>query len=253
MVRKNKKITAAILIIGNEILSGRTKDQNVSYLASWLNNNLGIKTEEVRIIPDIEKTIIKNISTLRKKYNYVLTTGGIGPTHDDITAKSISKALKVKYNYNREAFNILEKYYGKKNFNSGRKKMARMPSGSKLIYNPSSIAPGFIIKNVICLPGIPSIIRSMIDNLKNYLKPGSKTYSLTINMIAVESKIAKELSVIQKKYKKFVDIGSYPFFRLGKVGVAVVTRSVKKKLLQSCHKEIIKMIRKKKIKIFTRI
>ena len=253
MVRKNKKITAAILIIGNEILSGRTKDQNVSYLASWLNNNLGIKTEEVRIIPDIEKTIIKNISTLRKKYNYVLTTGGIGPTHDDITAESISKALKVKYNYNREAFNILEKYYGKKNFNNGRKKMAKMPSGSKLIYNPSSIAPGFIIKNVICLPGIPSIIRSMIDNLKNYLKPGSKTYSLTINMMAVESKIAKELSVIQKKYKKFVDIGSYPFFRLGKVGVAVVTRSVKKKLLQSCHKEIIKMIRKKKIKIFTRI
>ena len=253
MVRKNKKITAAILIIGNEILSGRTKDQNVSYLASWLNNNLGIKTEEVRIIPDIEKTIIKNISTLRKKYNYVLTTGGIGPTHDDITAESISKALKVKYNYNREAFNVLEKYYGKKNFNNGRKKMARMPSGSKLIYNPSSIAPGFIIKNIICLPGIPSIIRSMIDNLKNYLKPGSKTYSLTINMIAVESKIAKELSVIQKKYKKFVDIGSYPFFRLGEVGVAVVTRSVKKKLLQSCHKEIIKMVRKKKIKTFTGI
>jgi len=131
--------------------------------------------------------------------------------------------------------------------------MARMPSGSKLIYNPSSAAPGFIIKNIICLPGIPSIIKSMIDNLKNYLKPGSKTYSLTINMITVESKIAKELSVIQKKYKKFVDIGSYPFFRLGKVGVAVVTRSVKKKLLQSCHKEIIKMIRKKKIKTFTRI
>ncbi len=131
--------------------------------------------------------------------------------------------------------------------------MARMPSGSKLIYNPSSRAPGFIIKNIICLPGIPSIIKSMIDNLKNYLKSGSKTYSLTINMITVESKIAKGLGVIQKKYKKFVDIGSYPFFRFGKVGVAVVTRSVKKKLLQSCHKEIIKMIRKKKIKTFTRI
>ena len=249
MVRKNKKITAAILIIGNEILSGRTKDQNVSYLASWLNNNLGIKTEEVRIIPDIEKTIIKNILTLRKKYNYVLTTGGIGPTHDDITSESISKALKVKYNYNREAFNILEKYYGKKNFNSGRKKMARMPSGSKLIYNPSSIAPGFIIKNVICLPGIPSIIKSMIDNLKNYLKPGSKTYSLTINMITVESKIAKELSVIQKKYKKFVDIGSYPFFRLGKIGVSVVTRSTSKIKLQIVNRDLIKLVRLKKIKI----
>ncbi len=249
MVRKNKKITAAILIIGNEILSGRTKDQNVSYLASWLNNNLGIKTEEVRIIPDIEKTIIKNISTLRKKYNYVFTTGGIGPTHDDITAKSTSKALKVKYNYNREAFNILEKYYGKKNFNSGRKKMAKMPSGSKLIYNPSSIAPGFIIKNIICLPGIPSIIKSMIDNLKNYLKSGSKTYSLTINMITVESKIAKELSVIQKKYKKFVDIGSYPFFRLEKIGVSVVSRSTSKMKLESVNRDLIKLVRLKKIEI----
>ena len=118
MVRKNKKITASILIIGNEILSGRTKDQNVSYLASWLNENLGIKIGEVRVVPDIEKKIIVNVLNLCKIYDYVLTTGGIGPTHDDITSKSISKAFGKKYVYNKEAFNILKKYYGNKNFNN---------------------------------------------------------------------------------------------------------------------------------------
>ena len=122
MVRKNKKITASILIIGNEILSGRTKDQNVSYLASWLNENLGIKIGEVRVVPDIEKKIIVNVLNLCKIYDYVLTTGGIGPTHDDITSKSISKAFGKKYVYNKEAFNILKKYYGNKNFNNPRKK-----------------------------------------------------------------------------------------------------------------------------------
>ena len=126
MARKNKKISCAIIIIGNEILSGRTKDQNVSYLASWLNNNLGIKIEEVRIVPDIEKRIINSVITLSKKYNYVLTTGGIGPTHDDITSKSISKAFKKKYTYNKEAYGILKKYYGKK-FNNPRKKCLKCP------------------------------------------------------------------------------------------------------------------------------
>ena len=248
MVRKNKKKSCAILIIGNEILSGRTKDQNVSFLASWLNSNLGIKVEEARIIPDIEKIIVKNVLDLSKKFNYVLTTGGIGPTHDDITSKSISKAFKKKYSYNIEALNILNKYYGNQ-FNDPRKKMAKMPEGSKLIYNPSSAAPGFIIKNVICLPGVPLILKSMVHNLKKYLRPGTKIFSLSINCQTVESKIAKELGIIQKKYKKFVEIGSYPFFRLGKIGVSVVARSSKKSNLQSCHKDIIKIIKKKKIKI----
>ena len=248
MVRKNKKISCAILVIGNEILSGRTQDKNVSFLASWLNLNLGIKVLEVRIVPDIEKVIITNISSLSKKYNYVLTTGGIGPTHDDITSKSISKAFKKKYSYNKEAFTILKKYYGKK-FNDPRKKMAKMPEGSRLVYNPASAAPGFIIKNVICLPGVPSILKSMMDNLKRFLKPGIKIHSLTISAETIESKIAKELGVIQKKYKKIVEIGSYPFFRLGKIGVSIVTRSSNKNSLQSCHKDIIKMIKNKKIKI----
>ena len=249
MVRKNKKISCAILIIGNEILSGRTKDQNVSYLASWLNNSLGIKIEEVRIVPDIEKKIIDSVLHLSKNYKYVLTTGGIGPTHDDITSKSISRAFKKKYCYNKEAFNILKKYYGKK-FDDPRKKMAKMPEGSKLIYNPSSAAPGFIIKNVICLPGVPSILKSMVDSLRKFLKPGIKTYSLTISAKTIESKIAKKLENIQKKYKKFVEIGSYPFFRLGKIGVSIVMRSSNKNSLQSCHKDIIKMIKNKKVKIF---
>ena len=247
MVRKNKKKSCAILIIGNEILSGRTKDQNVSFLASWLNSNLGIKIEEARIIPDIEKIIVKNVLDLSKKFNYVLTTGGIGPTHDDITSKSISKAFKKKYSYNIEALNILNKYYGNQ-FNDPRKKMAKMPEGSKLIYNPSSAAPGFIIKNVICLPGVPLILKSMVHNLKKYLRPGAKIFSLSINCQTVESKIAKEIGIIQKKYKKFVEIGSYPFFRLGKIGVSVVVRSSKKSNLQSCHKDIIRIMKNKKIK-----
>ena len=249
MVKRNKKISAAILIIGNEILSGRTTEKNVSYLATWLNNNLGIKISEVRIIPDIEKQIIKNILALSKMYKYVITTGGIGPTHDDITALSISRALKLKYVYNQEAYNILLKYYGKKNFNDGRKKMSKMPIGSNLIYNPSSAAPGFIIKNIVCLPGVPLILKSMLNNLKKYLKPGLKTYSLSVNLRTVESNISRELNTIQKKYKKNVDIGSYPFFKIGKIGVSVVISSVRNKSLQSCHNEIIKMLKNKKIKI----
>ena len=250
MVRKSKKITAAILVIGNEILSGRTTDQNVSYLALWLNNSLGIKVAEVRIVPDIESKIIKSVLTLSKSYNYVLTTGGIGPTHDDITSKSISKAFKKKYTYHKEAYNILLKYYGKKNFNDPRKKMAKMPEGARLVFNPSSAAPGFVIKNVICLPGVPSILKSMIGNLKKYLKPGLKTYSLTVSVETIESNIAKRLETVQKKYRKFVEIGSYPFFRLGKIGISIVIRSSNKISLQSCHKAINKMLRNKKIKIF---
>ena len=250
MVRKSKKITAAILVIGNEILSGRTTDQNVSYLALWLNNSLGIKVVEVRIVPDIESKIIKSVLALSKSYNYVLTTGGIGPTHDDITSQSISKAFKKKYTYHKEAYSILKKYYRKKNFHDPRKKMAKMPEGAKLVFNPSSAAPGFVIKNVICLPGVPSILKSMSGNLKKYLKPGLKIYSLTVTVETIESNIAKGLETVQKKYKKNVEIGSYPFFRLGKIGISIVIRSSNKISLQSCHKAINKMLRNKKIKIF---
>ena len=249
MKKKTKKVNAAILIIGNEILSGRTQDRNVAFITNWLNSKCGISVEEVRIIPDVEKTIISNILLLSKKFNYVFTTGGIGPTHDDITAKSISKAFKVKYEFHKEAYEILEKYYGKVKFNDGRKKMAKMPEGSKLIYNPSSAAPGFITKNVLSLPGVPSILNSMIENCKRYLTKGVKVHSKTLSLYTVESNISKKIGSIQRKYKKFVDIGSYPFFRLGKVGVAIVTRSTSLKKLNNVHIELMKLVKLKKIKI----
>ncbi len=249
--KAKRKISAAILIIGNEILSGRTQDLNVLFISNWLNTNCGITISEVRIIPDIEKKIITSVLKLSKKFKYVFTTGGIGPTHDDITALSISKAFKVKYNFNKEAYSILENYYGKVNFNNSRKKMAKMPSGSKLVYNPSSAAPGFMIKNVFCLPGVPSILKSMMPNLQSFLIKGLKTESKTISLQTVESRIADYLSKLQKKYLKRIDIGSYPFFRLGKVGVSVVLRSTSIKLIKKCEIELLNIIRKSKIKKIT--
>ena len=244
-----KKVNAAILIIGNEILSGRTQDKNIAFITSWLNTKCGISVKEVRIVPDIEKIIIKNVLSLSKKFNYLFTTGGIGPTHDDITAQSISKAFRLKYEFHQEAYSILEKYYGKKKFNDGRKKMAKMPRGAKLIYNPSSAAPGFMTKNVLSLPGVPSILNSMIENCKRYLIKGLKIHSKTVSLYTVESNIAKRLGQIQKKYKKIVDIGSYPFFRLGKIGVAIVTRSSSLQLLKKVDKDLKKLVKEKKIKI----
>ena len=244
-----KKVNAAILIIGNEILSGRTQDKNIAFISSWLNTKCGISVNEVRIIPDVEKIIIENVRFLSKKFNYLFTTGGIGPTHDDITAQSIAKAFRLKYEFHQEAYGILEKYYGKIKFNDGRKKMAKMPRGSKLIYNPSSAAPGFMTKNVLSLPGVPSILNSMIENCKRYLIKGLKIHSKTVSLYTVESNIAKNLGQIQKKYKKFVDIGSYPFFRLGKIGVAVVTRSTSLSKLRNVNKELMQLVKLKKIKI----
>ena len=249
MKKKKKNVNAAILIIGNEILSGRTQDKNIAFISNWLNLNCGISVLEVRIIPDVEKIIVKNIRSLSKRFNYVFTTGGIGPTHDDITAISIAKAFKIRYGYHNEAYKILEEYYGKAKFNDGRKKMAKMPVTSKLIYNPSSAAPGFITKNVFSLPGVPSILNSMIENCKKYLVKGLRVYSRTINLFTVESNISNQLDKIQKKYKKSVDIGSYPFFRLGKIGVSVVSRSTSKIKLTNVNYEIMKLIKVKKIKI----
>ncbi len=249
MKKKKQKVNAAILIIGNEILSGRTQDRNTAFISNWLNTSCGINVEEVRIIPDVEKTIIKNIKNLSNKFNYVFTTGGIGPTHDDITSKSIAKAFKLKYGYNEEAFKILEDYYGKKKFNDGRKKMAKMPRGAKLIYNPSSAAPGFMTRNILSLPGVPSILNSMIENCKRFLIKGSKIHSKTLNLFTVESNISERLGLIQKKYKKYVDIGSYPFFRLGKIGVSIVSRSTSKDKLLKVNRDLLKLIKNKRIKI----
>jgi len=249
MTKLKKKINSAILIIGNEVLSGRTQEANVSFISNWLNVNCGITVDEVRIIPDIEKKIILNVLDLSKKFNYVFTTGGIGPTHDDITSLSVSKAFKAKYEFHIEAYRILEKYYGKKNFNNGRKKMAKMPKGSSLIYNPSSAAPGFKINNIFCLPGVPSILKSMISNLKPFLIKGLVTISKSFNLEIVESFIAEDLNKLQKSFVNKVDIGSYPFFKFGKVSVAIVLRSQSKKQIKLCEKKLLKIIEDKKIKM----
>ena len=200
----------------------------------------------MRVIPDIENVIIKTVNELKKKFNYVFTTGGIGPTHDDITSKSIAKAFNLSYGFHKEAYAILEKYYGRAKFNVGRKKMAMMPVKASLILNPSSGAPGFIVENVYSLPGVPSILKSMLGGLKNKIKGGKKIFTKTISVQTVESEIAKPLADIQKKFKS-VDIGSYPFFRLGKIGVSMVVRSDDIKKIDDCSKKIIGFLKKKKI------
>ena len=175
MNKTKEKVNAVIVIIGNEILSGRTQDVNVATNSKWLNE-LGVKLEEVRVIPDIENSIIKAVNELRKKFKYIFTTGGIGPTHDDITSKSIAKAFNLSYGYHKKAYAILEKYYGKDKFNIGRKKMAMMPVKASFILNPSSGAPGFIVDNVYCLPGVPSILKSMLDGLNNKIIGGKNNF-----------------------------------------------------------------------------
>ena len=183
-MNKNTKFNAAILIIGNEILSGRTQDTNTSTLAIWLNS-IGVKVNEVRVIPDVEKTIVESLNVLRKSNNYVFTTGGIGPTHDDITAQSVAKAFGLKYEAHKEAFRILEKYYKPGEFNEGRQKMVWMPENAQLILNPTSGAPGFSVENVFCLPGVPSILKSMLGGLKNKIVGGKPILSYTISLKTV--------------------------------------------------------------------
>ena len=245
MKKANKKVNAVIIIIGNEILSGRTQDVNVVSISNWLNE-LGVKLEEVRIIPDIENSIIRTINDVRKKFMYVFTTGGIGPTHDDITSRSVAKAFNLSYGYHKQAYEILEKYYKPENFNEGRKKMAMLPDKALLIFNPSSGAPGFIVENVYCLPGVPSILKSMLGGLNDKIMGGKKILSKTMSLITVESEIASSLEKVQKKFKG-VEIGSYPFFRQGKIGVSIVMRSTEEALISDCYKDIENFIKKKKI------
>jgi len=249
-MKKNTKVNAAILIIGNEILSGRTQDTNTSTLATWLNS-IGVKVNEVRVIPDIEKTIIDTLNFLRKENNYVFTTGGIGPTHDDITAQSVSKAFDRKYEVHKEAFKILERYYQPGEFNEGRQRMVWMPENAELILNPTSGAPGFSVENVFCLPGVPSIMKSMLGGLKNRIVGGEPILSLTISLKTVESEIANSLTKVQDKNKD-VEIGSYPFFHAGKLGVSIVLRSENQSKIDSCNSEILEFIKEKKIEIVDR-
>ena len=247
---KNKKVNAAILIIGNEILSGRTQDTNTRTIALWLNS-IGVKVQEVRVIPDIEKKIINTVNELRKINDYVFTTGGIGPTHDDITAESISKAFNLNYEIHKEAFKILEAYYKPGEFNEGRQKMVWMPKDANLILNPTSGAPGFNIKNVFCLPGVPSILKSMLGGLKNEIVGGEPILSQTISLRTVESEIASSLTDIQNNNQD-VEIGSYPFFQAGKLGVSIVMRSEDQSKIDDANSQVIELINKKNIEVVNR-
>jgi len=247
---KNTKVNAAILIIGNEILSGRTKDTNTGSIALWLNS-IGVKVMEVRVIPDVERTIIDTVNYLRKDNDYVFTTGGIGPTHDDITAQSISKAFNLEYEIHKEAFKILEAYYKVGEFNEGRQKMVWMPRKANLILNPTSGAPGFNVENVFCLPGVPSILRSMLGGLKNKIVGGDPILSHTISLKTVESEIASSLANVQNNNKD-LEIGSYPFFQAGKLGVSIVIRSEDQIKINKCKSEILEFVDEKKIEIVDR-
>ena len=246
---QNIKVNAAIIIIGNEILSGRTIDANTSSISIWLNS-LGVKLNEVRVIPDIEKKIIDTVNALRRKFDYVFTTGGIGPTHDDITAKSVSKAFNLNYEIHLKAFNILKNYYKTGEFNEGRQRMAWMPSGARLILNPTSGAPGFAIENVFCLPGVPSILKSMLGGLKNEISGGNPILNHTINLNTVESEIAESLTEVQNNNKE-VEIGSYPFFKAGKLGVSIVIRSEDQLKIRICNSQILEFVNQKNIQIIS--
>ena len=178
----------------------------------------------------------------------MFTTGGIGPTHDDITAESISKAFNIEYGFHKEAFAILEKYYEPGNFNDGRQKMAKMPITANLILNPTSGAPGFYVENVFSLPGVPSILKAMIGGLSNVLVGGDPILSKTINLMTYESEIASSLTDVQDNNKD-VEIGSYPFFRKGKLGVSIVLRCTDQNKINQCNDQIIDFVKEKKIEI----
>ena len=249
-MKKKIQVNAAMIIIGREILSGRTMDTNTSTIALWLNS-IGVKVQEVRLIPDIQEIIINTVNLLRKDNKYVFTTGGIGPTHDDITAESISKAFSLNYEIHKEAYKILKAYYKPGEFNEGRQKMVWMPKGAKLILNPTSGAPGFSVDNVFCLPGVPSILKSMLGGLKNEIVGGEPILSHTISLRTVESEIANSLTAVQDNNKD-VEIGSYPFFQAGKLGVSIVIRSEDKSKIDICSNQILDFVNQKKIEVVNR-
>ena len=220
--------TAGVIVIGDEILSGRTQDTNSNFIADKLTKE-GIKLEEILVIQDVKEIIKENVINFSSKYSYVFTTGGIGPTHDDITSESISEAFQLNCETNIQAFEILNNYYPEGEFNESRQRMAKMPVGSELILNPMTAAPGFKIKNIFVLPGVPEIMQVMFLELIKTLKKGKAKLITTINTNLYESKIAIELKNIQNKYKD-ASIGSYPYFNLdaksGGVNIVVSSWSI---------------------------
>ena len=233
---------AALIIIGNEILSGRTQDKNLSYLANWLNE-IGIQLSEVRVIRDEEEIIVDAVNNLRKTYNYVFTTGGIGPTHDDITSLSIARAFNVDLEINDKALSILKEYYKDSELTDARMKMTMIPKGAELVDNPISRAPGFKIENVFVMAGIPSIMQGMLEGARKHLKGGDIIKSTSVDVFTRESNVAEELAELQRNYPD-IEIGSYPFSKENKFGTSLVLRSKDSRLLKKCELELLKIIDK---------
>lgn len=239
-----KTVTAALAIIGNEILSGRTQDANLAFLGKGLND-IGIQLREVRVVPDIEEEIVAAVNALRARYDYVFTTGGIGPTHDDITPESVAKAFGRKAVYHPEAYERLRAWYeaNGREFTDMRKRMALMPEGAELIDNAVSVAPGFKVENVFVLAGVPQIMRAMFEAAKPHLRGGERVGSRSISTRLVEGILAAPLKAIQERHPA-AEIGSYPFYNTANgTGVALVIRSTDPRELQSAGDEIRAMIR----------
>ena len=229
--------TAGLAVIGDEILSGRTQDRNIAQVAAWLNVQ-GIRLAEVRVVPDIEDRIVEAVDALRGAYDYCFTTGGIGPTHDDITVDAVAKALGVPVVVHPEARAILERYYaGKGGLNEGRLRMARVPEGAELIPNRMSGAPGIRIGNLFLMAGVPHITAQMLDALTGTLEGGRPLVSVTIGAFAPESEVADILREAEHATDG-VAIGSYPFFKEGRVGANFVVRSEEEALADRVADEL---------------
>ena len=232
--------TAAIIIIGNEILSGRTQDKNISYIGKALAES-GIVLREVRVIPDIEQTIIDTVNELRKRFTYIFTTGGIGPTHDDITSASVAKAFGVALYRHPDAEHALRAHYTDGTINEARLKMADVPEGSTLIPNSVSTAPGYNIANVYVMAGVPRIMQAMFDAILPQLTGGKPVESLSVTTNLPEGTIADGLTKIQCDFPQ-TDIGSYPNYRANGYCTTLVIRSVDKALNYSVAEKIRELI-----------
>ena len=237
MSKHQRIYTAGLVVIGDEILSGRTHDKNIAQIASWLQVQ-GIRLAEVRVVADIEDRIVEAVNALRSANDYLFTTGGIGPTHDDITVDAVAKALGVPVVIHPQARAILERYYADKGgVNEGRLRMARVPEGADLIPNRMSGAPGIKIGNVHIMAGVPHITAGMLDALTGTLEGGAPLLSATVGGFIPESEISGLLRDCEKRHED-CQIGSYPFFREGKVGANFVVRSIEQDALDACMADL---------------
>ena len=242
-MNEEKIVTACVVIIGNEILSGRTQDTNLAYIAQGLNE-VGVTLREARVIPDIAEVIIATINEMRAKYDYVFTTGGIGPTHDDITSESIARAFGVPWTLHPEAHELMVARYRQQGVEliEARLRMAHTPEGASLVRNPVSGAPGFRIGNVFIMAGIPRVMQGMFDSAKQELKGGRPMLSRSIACHLPEGIIAKGLGEIQGRYPD-LDIGSYPFYRTGAFGTSLVLRGRDAERLAAGTEEVMALVR----------